>query len=168
MVTLRPESRNDFIDIIGQNKNGTGSYNFNSTNYKAGICGSGYTLTGDIPQGNPTYDAARANMGEPWKMFTKEQGQELIDNTTSEWTTINGIKGIKFTPKIDISTYIFIPAAGRWNTDFNEVIGYSGHSWSTTYRDSSDAWYLSFSSNHLLITSAGRTGGWSIRPIRTW
>lgn len=152
---------------LDKNKNGSGSYSFSYDNYKAGKCGQGHTLTGDIPQGDPAYDSARANMDYPWMMFTNDQGQELIDNTTSEWVTINGIKGIKFTSKTYSSKYIFLPAAGRWNTDFNEVIGYSGHSWSTTYRDSTNAWYLSFSSNHLLITSAGRDYGWSIRPIRT-
>ena len=54
------------------------------------------------------------NMGKPWMMFTKEQAQELIDNTTYEWTTINGVNGRKFTSKTDSSKYIFLPAAGVW------------------------------------------------------
>ena len=107
-------------------------------------------------------------MEEPWMMFTNDQGQELISNTTSVWTTINKVNGYKFIFKVDTSKYIFLPASGYWNTDFIEVIGYSGHSWSTTYRDSSNAWYLSFSSNHLLISSASRDDGRSIRPIRKW
>ena len=66
-------------DIIGQNKNGSGSYSFSDANYNAGKCGKGYSLTGDIPQGNSTYDAATANMGSLFKMPTKEQCQELIN-----------------------------------------------------------------------------------------
>ena len=67
-----------------KNKNGNGSYAFTQSNYNAGLCGSGHTLNKDIPQGDPTYDAARRNMGEPWMMFTYNQGQELInsDNVT--------------------------------------------------------------------------------------
>ena len=61
--------------IINQNKNGSGDYSFSESNYNAGKCGKGHTLTGDITQGDPNYDAARANMKEPWMMFTKEQGQ---------------------------------------------------------------------------------------------
>ena len=91
---------------FNKNKNGNGSYSFSSDNYNAGKCGLGHTLSGDIPQGNATYDAARKNMGEPWMMFTKDQGQELIDNTTSEWTTVNGVNGRKFTSKADSSKLI--------------------------------------------------------------
>src|SRR5574344_1810477 len=48
-------------------------------------------------------------------MFTKTQGQELIDNTTSEWTTINGVNGRKFINKSDSNKYIFLPAGGTRN-----------------------------------------------------
>ena len=104
---------------LNKNKNGSVSYSFSEANYKAGLCGSGHTLSvdkRDIPQGDPTYDAARANMGEPWMMFTKDQGQELIDHTTSTWTTINGVNGRKFTSKTNSSKYIFLPSASTWTT----------------------------------------------------
>ena len=93
------------------------SYSFSYENYKAGLCGKGYTLTDDIPQGNATYDAARKNMGEPLMMFTNEQGQELIDNTTYEWTSLNEINGGKFTSKTNPLTHIFLPAGGVYNPD---------------------------------------------------
>ena len=44
-------------------------------------------------------DAAHVNMGGDWHIPTPEQCQELIDNTTSEWTTQNGINGRLFTSK---------------------------------------------------------------------
>ena len=62
-------------DTIGKNKNGSGSYSFSQDNYRAGKCGKGSSLKGDIQQGNATFDAARANMGSPWKMPTKDQCQ---------------------------------------------------------------------------------------------
>ena len=51
-------------------------------------------------------------MGEPWKMFTKTQGQELIDNTMSIWTTVNGANGRIFYSKTYLNNYIFFPAGG--------------------------------------------------------
>ena len=98
---------------------------FSQANYNAGKCGKGHNLTGNIPQGNSTYDAARANMGSPWKMFTQAQGQELIDGTNSTWTTINGVNGRKFTSKTDSSKYIFLPAGGDWNYEnhYSKVMG---------------------------------------------
>ena len=101
-------------DIIGQNKNDSGSYSFSQANYNAGACGSGHNLSSDIPQGDARYDASRANMGSPWKMPTKEQCQELKDGTNPTWTTMNGVNGYKLTSKTDSSKYIFLPAGGFW------------------------------------------------------
>lgn len=58
-------------------------------------------------------DAARVNMGGDWRMPTSDELRELLDNTDSEWTTINGVNGRKFTSKTDTSKYIFFPAAGN-------------------------------------------------------
>lgn len=57
-------------------------------------------------------DAARANMGGDWHMPTPKQIQELLDNTTSAWTTLDDISGMAFTSKKDTSKSIFIPAVG--------------------------------------------------------
>ena len=99
-------------DIIGKNKNGSGSYDFSEENYYNGVCGSGYTLHRDIPQGNATYDAATVNMGSPWKMPTSDQVKELINNTNHTWTTVNLWNGRKFTSKTDSTKFIFFPAPG--------------------------------------------------------
>ena len=143
-------------DTIGKNKNGSGSYSFSQANYNAGACGSGHNLSGDIPQGNATYDAARANMGSPWKMFTQAQGQELIDGTNSTWTTINGVNGRKFTSKTDSSKYIFLPAGGQWTETNNNNLGEKGYCWSTTWTSSdSNLWYIYFNSSNSLSLSFG-------------
>ena len=55
-------------------------------------------------------DAANFNMGGDWHIPTPEQCQELIDNTTSEWTTLDDVNGRLFTSKKDSSKSIFIPA----------------------------------------------------------
>ena len=47
-------------------------------------------------------------MGSPWKMPTYNQANELINNTTSTWTTINGVNGRKFaTMQILPNTFFF-------------------------------------------------------------
>lgn len=60
-------------------------------------------------------DAATQIMGDEWRMPTKVECQELIDNTNHEWAenfNESGVNGIKFISKTDINKYIFIPAAG--------------------------------------------------------
>lgn len=58
-------------------------------------------------------DAAHANMGGNWHMPSLNQIEELLDNTTSTWTTSDdGVNGTTFSSKKDTSKSIFIPAAG--------------------------------------------------------
>ena len=59
-------------------------------------------------------DAAHVNMGGSWHMPTPDQINELINtaNTTSTWTTQDGVNGILFTSKSNPSKSIFFPAAG--------------------------------------------------------
>ena len=55
------------------------------------------------------YDAARANMGGDWRMPTRDDFQELLDNTDSEWIgdyNGTGVDGMKFTPKTDTSKWV--------------------------------------------------------------
>ena len=77
------------------------------------------TSYGENPDGkttlDPEDDAARFHMGGDWRMPTKDEFQELLDNTTNEWVIDfngSGVNGRKFTSKTDKSKYIFIPAAG--------------------------------------------------------
>lgn len=58
------------------------------------------------------YDAAYVSLGNNWRMPTKEELQELLDNCTSEWTQINNVNGMKITGKNGNS--IFIPASGYY------------------------------------------------------
>ena len=58
-------------------------------------------------------DAAHVNMGGKWKMPTKNDLEELIDNTTYEVETINKVKGMMFTSDIN-GNQIFIPFGGGW------------------------------------------------------
>ena len=104
-------------------------------------------------------------------MFTKEQAQELIDNTTSTWTTINGMNGRKFINKKDDSKYIFLPAAGYWyySESYGSTYYLDGHLaqyWATTSSDSSNTWYIQFLNDRLRTEIGNRSQGQSIRAVR--
>ena len=59
-----------------------------------------------------------------------DQIKEFVNNTTSVWTSLNGVNGRKFTGSNGGS--MFLPAAGyRWYGEFNRVGSY-GHYWSST------------------------------------
>ncbi len=111
------------------------------------------------------YDAATANWGAPWKMPTKAQCEELIENTTSEWTTHNGVKGGMIMSKKNGRT-IFLPAAGyRWNGGFLGV-GSSGYSWSSTPNDEGGAYELYSDSYGAYLHFYDRNIEQPVRPVR--
>ena len=101
-------------------------------------------------------------------MFTKTQGQELIDHTTSTWTTINGVNGRKFTSKTDSSKYIFLPAGGYWWDLSNNTGNSYGFYWSAVINtpDTSTAWNLNFHSSNVGMNNRARIFAYSIRSIR--
>ena len=105
-------------------------------NYKWNPSGDGKTFTKYTTVGAKLEledDAAHVNMGGDWHMPTPTQIQELIDKTTSAWTTQNGVNGRLFTSKKDASKSIFIPAAGSaWNGSINNS-GSSGYVWSSMF-----------------------------------
>ena len=104
---------------------GSGKKEFASdySDYKWGV-GSNFTkynVTGATLELED--DAAHVHMGGDWHVPSPDQVNELIDNTTTAWTTSNGVNGIRFTSKKDGSKTIFIPAAGAI---FNGSISSSG------------------------------------------
>ena len=110
-------------------------------------------------------DAATANWGNRWCTPTKEQWQELLDNTTSAWTTQNGVNGILFTASNGDS--LFLPAAGyRWDDGVYEV-GSVGDYWSSSlYTDyPQNAWDFYFHSDGLYYSE--RVIGLSVRAVRS-
>lgn len=56
-------------------------------------------------------DAARAYWGGTWRMPSKTQFEELKEECTWTWTTMNGVSGYKVVSKKN-SNSIFFPAAG--------------------------------------------------------
>ena len=88
------------------------------------------------------YDAATANWGNPWRMPTKNQCEELIDYCYSVEANYNGVKGRIFTGQNEFS--IFLPATGYYKPSGYRDTG-NGHYHSSTYGGNNDnTWALCF------------------------
>ena len=129
--------------------------------------GFGYNgFTDNLTMLLPEDDAATVNWGEDWRMPTKEEWQELFNNTTMTWTQQNGVKGRLFTAANGAS--LFLPAAGyRWDNELDGIGSY-GYYWSRSLRtDYPDyAWYLDFGSGGYHMYGHNRYLGLSVRPVR--
>ena len=112
----------------------------------------------------PNEDAATVHWGKGWKMPTKAQFDELLANTTDEWTAINGINGRKFTASN--GNYIFFPAAGNVNGGSLNSRGSFGFYWSRSFVSSSFAWRLDVSSSGRDVPTDIRYFGFSVRAVR--
>ena len=93
------------------------------TNYQNLLDGSSseytpITTSGKVYKANDILDladdAAHVNMGSAWKMPTKDELEELVNNTTHKVEAINGVKGMLFTSNIN-ERQLFIPfMQGYW------------------------------------------------------
>ena len=120
---------------------------------------------GDI-SGSSSYDAARANWGGSWRMPTKAEFEELLNNCNWEWTSQGGHYGHKLTSKKNRKS-IFLPAAGWCYWTSVEREGRDGMYWSSTPNEShdSDAYSHDFYGGDIFINCPKRIGGRSIRPV---
>ena len=110
-------------------------------------------------------DAARANLGEPWRMPTSIEFQELFDNCTTAWTTLNGVNGILFTSNMN-GNKLFIPAAGIGNETLIRNRGIAGFNWSSSYSSQTNAFRMSFNNSGVEPQfSSGRRYGLSVRAV---
>ena len=138
-------------------------YSFSDANYNSS---AGESLTANIASNDATHDAALARLGSPWRMPTSTEFKELYDNTDREWTTINGVNGWKFMKKTDHSVFIFLPAAGDGDDAALYRRGSYGYYWSSTYRSSSRAYDMFFSSNVDPQNFHYRRYGFSVRAVQ--
>ena len=113
----------------------------------------------------PSDDVATAKLGNGARMPTETEWNELLDNTTSEWTTVNGVYGRRLTASNGKS--LFFPApGGRYGSELHYA-GENGVYWSTSLRaDNPDgAWYFSFGSDGQGVYNYGRHCGFSVRAV---
>ena len=137
---------------------------YNWETYKYYNSSTGYQSLGSDIAGTH-YDVAHVKWGGGWRMPSYDQIIDLFNQCTSEWTTLNGVKGRKFTGPNGAS--IFLPAAGnRWSDNTNYA-GSHGYCWSSTQGpdNSSNACYLSFYSGYVDWSSNTRYYGQSVRPV---
>ena len=114
----------------------------------------------------PQYDAASANWGGDWRMPTRAEQEELLNNCTWTWTAQNGVNG--YSVEGPNGNSIFLPAAGyRFGSSLYDA-GSGGVYWSSTPHEDYEkcAYYLYFySDNHNVNIGYNRLIGPSVRPI---
>lgn len=132
--------------------------------------------------GNAQYDAATARWGSKWRTPTKEEFEELCNKCEWEWTTQNGVNGMKVTGPNGNS--IFLPASGARceqsivgpNSTSKKLmdVGEEGHYWCSDAPavfpgdpyPNFTAWESSFrKSSYAHVGYFMRYYGQSIRPV---
>ena len=113
-----------------------------------------------------TDDAANKYTNGKCRIPTKEQLQELIDKTTSTWTTQNGVSGRLFTSKTNGNS-IFIPADGYGSNYSMDYVGYSGYLWGSSLNENYNynACALCLNCYDVDLTNSGRCYGISVRGV---
>ena len=129
-----------------------------------------FSVADDLTMLLPENDAATANWGSDWQMPSEAQCDELGNSnyTMTEWTTQNGVNGLKVTSRGNGKS-IFLPAAGvRDGTKLTNEGSY-GNYW-TRSRDanlSGYPYYMVIYRNGISADNR-RWGscGQSVRPVR--
>lgn len=188
-----PETQEDFVEIAGIKwakgnivEDGHGGYKvgdetdygcyFSWGNTDAHAEGSGYDFSQAVYDETPaasinsslslSQDAARANLGTPWRMPTAAEFQALYDACTSVWTSLNGVNGRLFISNAD-GKALFFPAAGIYNgTSLNDR-GSNGFYWSSTYESATYARDFNFISSGVNPQySSSRRYGFCVRAVQ--
>ena len=116
-------------------------------------------------QGNSNYDTASAVWGLPWVMPLKADFNELVNNCTRVWTTVNGVNGFRFTGPN--GNTLFLPAAGYYNSSSRNSYGSYGYYWTADYYNSSSTSYYFYFYNNYVYAGNGRNRyyGQSVRAV---
>lgn len=112
-------------------------------------------------------DAATAALGSGSRIPTKADWEELIANTTFEWTTVNGVSGRKYTAAN--GNTLFLPAAGYQEGPWIGSIGSYGYYWSSSLDENVPfiAWSFLFANGTQTTYLKDRYYGFSVRPVRS-
>jgi len=120
------------------------------------------------PSGD-TWEATNDPCPAGWCVPTYDEQATLLNtaDVSNEWTTLNGVNGLRFTDKTSGAS-IFLPAAGdRFFSDGGFMnAGGNGFYWSSSQLSSSLAWYLNLRSNLVGQNSLVRAFGLSVRCVR--
>lgn len=112
-------------------------------------------------------DVAHLKLGGKWRTPTSREFLNLINNCTTEWTSVNGVSGMKFTGPNGNS--IFLPAAGRMNGIDQTYAGITGFYWSSyisVIAKLAQSMYVEQSDNNPAgFAHLDRSLGFTIRPV---
>ncbi len=108
-----------------------GYYSWAEIESKSDYSYSTYTSASKAQDILSSEDVATQEMGGKWRMPTKDEWQELIDNCSWDWTTIKATPGYVITSKINGKT-IFLPAAGYYSGTNRENVDEYGCYYSKT------------------------------------
>ena len=113
-------------------------------------------------------DAAHVNLGGNWRMPTKDEYQELLDNCDVVWTADyngTGVAGKVFTSKVNGNS-VFFPATGECYNSSVDYVGERGYYWSANFGMTIyDAYKLFFNSRNHNMYSEPRSYGHSVRAV---
>ena len=114
--------------------------------------------------GKTQYDAARYNWGGSWRMPTKDEMQELLDNCNRTETMQNGVDGYKLTSKINGKS-IFFPLSGYYygSSYYSSTSVYSWTSSPGSSNEYADHLFI-YSGNGSVIVSR-RCYGQNVRAV---
>ena len=111
-------------------------------------------------------EQAAASWGGEWRMPSKDDFQELIDNCTWNWTTRNNVNGYLVVGKND---NIFLPEAGMCLETYYG--GNMGVYWTSTPHNTGNTGFIVLQISDRLVdcsynnSSFNRYIGCSVRPI---
>ena len=172
-------------NIDGHNPISTSAfdYNWGTSNDGPYAQTPGSTLTTDIPV-NDTYDAARANLGTPWRMplaadftelfnninFVQADGETIIATSVkNKLVTVNNVVGIYLKSKIN-GNLLFFPCTGCGFSKKLDDYGSSGYYLSRSIQTSNTQHckFMLFGSNSVIpsYTWYGRFRGFTCRPVQ--
>ena len=139
----------------------------------------GNTLTGNIAVGED-FDAARANLGSPWRMpsnaeygelfanikYINADGTEVDTTKTDKRVTVNGVMGLYIESRIN-GARLFFSCSGYGNGRSWYNRGSYGNYWSSTWSSARGARYLGFGSGGVYPQNgSNRYGGFALRPVQ--
>lgn len=153
------------------------SYNWGSDNEGPYANTPGAALTGNAGLG---YDAARTNLGGPWRMPTTANFAELFNSSytkyvdangdevtgTNKLVTVNGVVGIRLMSLVNGKT-IFFPCSGNGNGASWNGRGAYGYYWSSSLGSATQGRSLLFRSGGVTPQYYdNRFYGFAVRPVQ--
>lgn len=161
----------------GHNPSSTSAFSYNWGTDNTGPYAStpGAALTAQVPA---PMDAARVNLGAPWRMPTTNEYKELFDNIshidaagdavtgTNKLVTVNSVVGIRIKSNIN-GNILFFPCSGYGNGTSWYNRGSYGIYWSASLGSAAQGRYLVFNSGGVYPqNNSNRFGGFAVRAVQ--